>query len=142
MNVADFNRALEQWPRTVMAKDAVPMQRNVITDLVNGYIDATPAADPQFRNSGKAKRGWQVLLRRAYAVEDRQAVATDPAGAIAKAEAATVIAGITGQPAPMATIANPVDYIEALANGYSKKAPAGWFERVTALVSAKYARVR
>jgi len=142
MNVAEFNRELEKWPPTVLAKDAVPMQRGILTDLVNGFIDETPAADPKFRGSGRAKRGWQVFLRRALAVDEPQAAVQDPTGTVAKAEAATVIGGITERPVPLATIANPVDYIEKLANGYSRQAPAGWFERVTATVSAKYSRVR
>lgn len=140
MNVAAFNQALQEWPREVMARDAAPMQRNVLADLVNGFIDETPAADPQYRNSGKAKRGWQVFLYRAFEATERPG--PDPLGIAAKTEAGIVIAGVRDKPVPLATIANPVDYIEKLANGYSKKAPAGWFERVIARVTAKYARVR
>lgn len=140
MNVAQFNRALQGWPDQVMRDHAAPLQREILTDLVGGFVDATPVADRRFARSGHARRGWRVDLFRSYQQVEQSGV--DPTGAVTKSEAAQVIAGIREKPAQLATISNPVEYIEALAKGSSKQAPAGWFEQVVARVEAKYSRVR
>ena len=140
MNVADFNAALQKWPDEVMAKDAAPMQRNVLTELAAGLIDSTPVLLPLQEGSGHAKRNWRVELHRAYGAAEL--LGADPTGALTKAEGRQVIERITTKPVDFATVSNPVDYMDALANGSSKQAPAGWVERVVAGVNAKYARVK
>ena len=140
MNLADFNLALQEWPAEVMAQDAAPMQRNVLTELAAGLIDGTPILLPIQEGSGHAKRNWRVDLHRAHGVAELSGA--DPGGTLTKAEGRNVIARITTKPVDFATISNPVDYMDALANGSSKQAPAGWIERVVASVNAKYARVK
>jgi hypothetical protein len=140
MNLADFNRELQQWPDEVMAQHAAPMQRNILTELADGLIEGTPVLLPIKEGSGHAKRNWRVDLYRAYGTTELSGA--DPTGALAKAEGRNVITRITDKPVDFATISNPVDYMDALANGSSKQAPAGWIDQVVASVAAKYARVR
>lgn len=129
MNVVEFNRELREWPDKVAMEQAAQMQRNIMTDLSQGFIDATPVAPARYRGAGHAKRNWRVELHRALAATERTGV--DPTGGIVKSEAAEVIARIKDRPVPFATISNPIDW--------SRQA---WFGAVIARVAVKYARVR
>lgn len=143
-----FNAELAAWPQKVLAESGTKMQRDILTDLFVGFVDGNPVGDPRLwkrrappdYEGGHSKRNWRVYLHRDYAAAERAGI--DPTGSIVKAEAAAVIGRIRTKPVDFATISNPVEYMDALANGWSKQAPAGWMEQNVARVSAKYARVR
>lgn len=141
MKVEEFNRTIAAWPAEAVRDHGVPLQRDVLTDLLDGVVDGTPVggrleAQALPRGAGHAKANWSVTLHRTYSATERPGA--DPTGATTKAQGAAVIGGIHGRPVDYATIANPVPYMDALANGYSKQAPAGWIDRVVAAVTAKY----
>ena len=144
-----FNAELASWTDRVALQDGAKMQRDLLTDLLYGVVDGNPVGDPRLWNppvapkgykGGHSKRNWRVYLHRDYSGGERPGV--DPTGSVVKAEGRAVIARITTRPVNFATIANPVEYMDALANGWSSQAPAGWIEQTIARVSARYQRVR
>jgi len=148
-NVKEFNAELAAWTEKVVMPAAAKMQRDVIRDTAYGFVDGNPVGDPTTWVSqrpkpgykgGHSKRNWRVYLYRSYEGGEKNGV--DPSGILVKSEIDSVIARIADKPVDFVTISNPVEYMDRLANGWSKQAPAGWIEAVVASVTQKYARVR
>jgi len=148
-NVQQFNAELAAWMERVVMPAAAQMQRDVLRDTAYGFVDGNPVGDPRFWVSqrpkpgyvgGHSKRNWRVYLHRSYEGGERNGV--DPTGQLVKSEIDVVVGRIGAKPVDFVTISNPVEYMERLANGWSKQAPAGWIEAVVARVTQKYARVK
>ena len=110
-----FSRALQESVRLRTEEEALLEVRDIVIRLYNRIVTATPV------DTGRAAASWQFDVQ------------TEPEGSRPEGDYASRINAIVAETtdeilaAPMGKwfIANHLDYIEALAAGWSKQAPAG-----------------
>lgn len=149
-----FKLELDNWLRSEVQQKAVDTQKRIVAEALTQIVQATPVGNntkwaanikraarglpplPRGYVGGQARRNWQVTF-------DVPAVAalpgTDANGGRAMNEGYAKVATLT---APgRVYISNPLEYMDALENGWSRQAPQGMVARAVANISAKYARV-
>ena len=116
--VAEINLAFDKAMDEVNAAKIA-----AATDALRSAIDGTPVL------SGRARSGWTVGINKR------------PRGAKKKANPEDGFAIIkSAKPGDKIFIVNRLPYINRLNRGWSKKAPAGFFERAVARATATLAR--
>jgi len=150
-----FNLQLDDWIRNEVPKVAANLQKQIVAECLGSIVQMTPVGNatkwkrnveraakgkpplPRGYVGGQARRNWQVSI----GLPARTPLAgTDPSGRKAESDGYAVIGRIT-EPTRV-WISNPLDYMDALENGWSRQAPTGMVANAVALVSAKYGRVR
>jgi hypothetical protein len=149
-----FKLEIERWLSEEVPARAVQMQKQIVAETFTAIVQATPVGNstrwkgnqkralkglpplPKGYVGGQARRNWQIAIG-APARSPLQGV--DATGARALSDGFAVVGRIT-QPSAV-WITNPLDYMDALENGWSKQAPAGMVAQAVAAISAKYARV-
>lgn len=149
-----FRLEIDEWLRREVQQKPVDLQKRIVAEALTQIVQATPVGNatkwaanikraakglpplPRGYVGGQARRNWQVSV-------GVPAVAalpgTDPSGGNTLSEGYGRIAGLTVP--SRVYISNPLDYMDALENGWSKQAPQGMVARAVAAISAKYARV-
>lgn len=151
-----FELELERFIDRTVPKAGADMQRRLMGELLTGIVMRTPVGNhtrwknnlsriakglpplPRGYVGGQARRNWQVTIDVAPSrtIIDQR----DASGLQALSEGAAVISRISERPAD-AWIANPLDYMEPLENGWSRQAPEGMVAKAVADVVSRYARV-
>lgn len=150
-----FKLEIEDWIARQVPERAVQFQKQIVAETFTAIVQATPVGNqtrwkrnveriakgkqplPKGYVGGQARRNWQLSI----GTPSRTVLpGVDQTGQRALSEGYGVIGRIT-QPSAV-WITNPLDYMDALENGWSKQAPAGMVAQAIAAVSAKYARVQ
>lgn len=150
-----FKLEIERWLAEEVPARAVQMQKQIVAETFTAIVQATPVGNstrwkrnieraskgkpplPKGYVGGQARRNWQISI----GTPSRTPIAgVDGTGQRALLDGFGVIGRITEPSAVW--IANPLEYMDALENGWSKQAPAGMVAQAIAAVSAKYARVQ
>lgn len=145
-----FKLELDRFAESIK-QQAAAFQRQVTADLFGAIILATPVGNatrwkgnvaraakgkpplPKGYVGGQARRNWRI----AKLAPDRSVLpGTDASGQAATAAAYGVLATIT-EPVTI-WISNPLPYMDALENGWSKQAPGGIVGQAVRAIAAKY----
>ncbi len=101
------------------------LQNDVMDAVQQHIIEATPVSHLETGHSGRARNNWVVTINTAHAGADYNGP-FDPSGAVRKEANGVVIANNKrGRPL---YIANNLNYIGLLNDGYSAQAPAGFVQ--------------
>jgi len=149
-----FRLEIERWLSHDVPEKAVETQKLMVAEALTLIVQATPVGNhtrwrrnqdraakglpplPKGYVGGQARRNWQVTFDvPARSVRD----GVDPQGQLAIGEGYATI-GRIARPSLM-WISNPLPYMDALENGWSKQAPTGMVAQAVRLISQKYARV-
>jgi hypothetical protein len=150
-----FRLDIDRWLNQEVPAKAAETQRMMAAEALTQCVQATPVGNntkwkaniaraakglpalPKGYVGGQARRNWQVGI----GTSPRTVInGTDANGSQAMSDGYAKIASLT---APgRVFITNPLDYMDALENGWSKQAPQGMVAQAVANISAKYARVR
>jgi hypothetical protein len=114
-DVAAFKARLDDMAKWVQ-QQAADLQKRIVGEAFYRLVQATPV------DTGRARSGWRITVN-----------------GLASDAVAAAMQGL--KPGDRVGLTNPVVYMERLAQGYSKQAPAGWIDRALADVRAKFARV-
>ena len=146
-----FAIELEKFATEFVPKQALDLQKRISAEALTAIVQATPIGNatrwkaniaraakglqplPKGYVGGQARRNWQVTLdSSATTIRPGQ----DQSGQAALADGFGVIGGMTRT--GRLFISNPLPYMEALENGWSKQAPQGMVARAVALITAKF----
>lgn len=146
-----FRQDIERWVTNELPKIAAERQKMVLAELFTTIVQATPVGNattwkanverakkglpalPKGYVGGQARRNWQIGVG---FPSPRLLDGVDPSGQQTIGDAFAVLAQIRN-PSTF-WISNPLPYINALENGWSKQAPLGMVSQAIAAVTAKY----
>ena len=112
-NLAQFNREVTQFARSIPGKVTV-MQKKIVLEALLRLVEKTPV------DTGRARGNWQVTIG---SPAEGQFDQTDKEGGDTIAKGLAALAGLPDM--QVVWISNNIDYIEELEHGHSGQSPEG-----------------
>lgn len=135
-----FRLELDKFAEQALPKIGLDFQRQVVAELFSAINLGNPVGNPSRWKrpqrgyvGGQSRRNWRITI----GLPDRsERSGVDPTGSRSQSEALAVLATMR-RPASL-WISNPLAYMDALENGWSRQAPDGIVRPAAQAIARKY----